>query len=221
MAEKYNWAEDPRPVCIVPDGGFASLKDIGDCKFPQDYVGTLISFSQKINDKNGKPLDGDNDLRAKEQKVKHAHKKIEKKEIKSEQPEFIATVEVPAPPVDVPKPPQKMDTFASLPLLTGAIAGAVSSAVGPMAANFVKTLSKNLLKSNKSNSKEEKKEQPTDCKTSQLNAFARFKMLETKVSALEKKERSADMNADRNNLEELIERIENLEKRRKNPRRIT
>ena len=97
----------------------------------------------------------------------------------------------------------------------------VNQDVGPMAANFVKTLLKNLLKSNKSNSKEEKKEQPTDCKTSQLNAFARFKMLETKVSALEKKERSADMNADRNNLEELIERIENLEKRRKNPRRIT
>jgi len=221
MTEKYNWAEDPRPVCTIPDGGFASIKDIGDCKFPQDYVGTLISFSQKINDKNGKPLDGDNDPSAKEQKVKHAHRKIEKKELKPERPEFIATVEAPEQPVDIPKPPQKMDTLASLPLLTGAIAGAVSSAVGPMAANFIKGLLKNLLKSNKSNSKEEKREQPTDCKTSQLNAFARFKTLETKVSALEKKERSADMSVDNNKLEELIERIENLEKRRKNPRRIT
>lgn len=221
MTEKYNWAEDPRPVCIVPDGGFASLKDIGDCKFPQDYVGTLISFSQRIHDKNGRPLDGDNDPRAKEQKVKHSHKKIEKKEIKPEQPKFIATVEAPTPPADIPKPPQKMDTIASLPILTGAIAGAVSSAVGPMAANFIKGLLKNLLKGNKSNPKEEKKEQPTDCKTSQLNAFARFKMLETKVSALEKKERSADMSVDTNKLEELTERIENLEKRRKNPRRRT
>jgi hypothetical protein len=219
MTTKYNWAEDPRPVCVIPDGGFTSLKDIGDCKFPQDYVGTLISYSQKIHDKNGNLLDGDNETKVKERKTEHAHKKIEKKEIKLEQPKFIATVEATTQPVDVPKLPQKMDTLASLPLLTGAIAGAITSAVGPMAVNFAKTLLKNLIKSNKSNSKEEKKEQPTDCKTSQLNAFVRFKKLEAKISALEKKEQSADMRVEGNNLEELIERIENLEKGRKNPRR--
>jgi hypothetical protein len=219
MSEKYIWAEDPRPVCIIPDGGFTSLKDIGYCKIPQDYVGALITYSQKIYDKNGKELDGDNETKVKERKTEHAHKKnekkevkIEKKEMKQEQPKLIATVGVPAQPADVPKPQQKMDTLTSLPLLTGAIAGAITSAVGPMAANFLKTLLKNLIKSNKSNPKEEKKEQPTDCKTSQLNAFARFKKLETKISALEKKEQSADINADRNNLEELIERIEKLEK---------
>ena len=229
MDKKYIWAEDPRPVCVIPDGGFSSLSQIGDdCKLPQDYSGPLVTFGSQIVDKHGHILDGDSDPHGKngcdhrdtkEWKAEHrVHKKVEKKEIKQEQPVTVATVQIPSRPLDIPKPPQKMDTLASLPMLTGAIAGAVSSAVGPMAANFIKGLLKNLLKSNKSNSKEEKKEQPTDCKTSQLNAFARFRMLEAKISALESKDNAGGFSVGGNSLEELIERIENLEKGRKKPK---
>jgi hypothetical protein len=225
MTDKYNWAEDPRPVCIIPDGGFSSLSQIGDCKFPQDYSGPLISFSSEIVDKHGHPLDGDNDPHGKngcdhrdtkEWKAEHRHKKIEKKEIKEVKTEQLtATVEVPTRPIDVPKPPQKADGLASLPILTGAIAGAVSSAAGPVAGKFLKTLFNKLFKNNKFNAKEDKKEQPTDCKTSQMNTFARFRTLEAKVSALEGKEGSGNIKVGSNSLEEIIERLENLEKGRK------
>lgn len=221
MSEKYNWAEDPRPVCIVPDGGFASLKDIGDCKFAQDYTGIFISFSQKIHDKKGRPLDGDYDPKAKiydQPKTDRKHKKVEKKEIKekvaSEQQTLVASVQVPSQPVDIPKPQNKADMASSYPLLTAAIIGAVSSAAGPMAANFLKSLFNNLLKSNKSTTKEQK-EQPTDCKTSQIKAFSRFKTLEGKVAALENKNNTQGGNIDNANIDELIERIEKLEKKMK------
>ena len=228
MTDKYNWAEDPRPVCVIPDVGFSSLSQIGDCKIPQDYSGPLISFSQEVIDKYGHPLDGDNDPHGKngcdhrdtkEWKAEHRHKKIEKKEVKVEQ--LTATVEVLPHPVDVPKPPQKADGLASLPILTGAIAGAVSSAAGPMAIKFLKSFLTKLLKNNKFSANEEKKEEPTDCKTSQLNTFARFRTLEAKVAALENKGDAASVKLDNNSLEEIIERLENLEKRRRKSKEIT
>jgi len=97
----------------------------------------------------------------------------------------------------------------------------VSSAAGPMASNLIKGLFKKLLKGNKSSLKEDKKEQPTDCKTSQMNAFARFKTLEAKIAALENKDSAGSLSANGNSLEELVERIENLEKGKGKPKERT
>ena len=216
----YNWNEDPRPVCVIPDGGFESLKDIGDCKISQDYVGTLITYSQKIYDKNGKELDGDNETKVNIKYKKKLEHKMEVKKIqKIEQPVIntISVVEVPTKPLDIPPPPKKAYVFSASPVLIGAFLGMIGGMVGPMITNFLKSQAKKISKKQKKT-----EDKSLDCKThnAQCNNrstqfSANIQTLETRIGNIESKT-SSDFPFGSNSIEDLVERIEKLEKKAKN-----
>jgi len=133
------------------------------------------------------------------------------------QAKTVATVEQPKADPVIPKPVPAPDHSAAITASIGALAGAVSSAGMPALTNLAKSFIKGKLKlKGKSGESrpEEEKEQPTDCKTHQIKASAKFASISARLSALENKGsgESKLFNADGNPLEDLEERIEKLEK---------
>ena len=127
----------------------------------------------------------------------------------------IAVVEQPKADPVIPKPQPVADNSAAITATIGALAGAISSAGMPAVMNLAKSFIKGKLKLNKSgnNKPEEEKEEPTDCKTHQLKAGAKFASINARLSALENKGSGISMES--NPLEDLEERIEKLEKQLK------
>jgi hypothetical protein len=126
----------------------------------------------------------------------------------------VATVSVPSKPVSVPPKPQ--GGVESLPILMGAIAGAVSSAGMPALNNLAKKLLKDMLKG-KSKAGEEKQE-VTDCKTHQIQSNARMTALSSRVTVLESQSKP-ELQLPSDDMEELVDRIEKLEKQLKPPKK--
>ena len=129
----------------------------------------------------------------------------------------IAVVEQPKADPVVPKPQPVADNSAAITATIGALAGAISSAGMPAVMNLAKSFIKGKLKLNKSgnNKPEEEKEEPTDCKTHQLKAGAKFASINARLSALESKIKppeSGGLEFDADNYEELVERVEKIEK---------
>lgn len=128
----------------------------------------------------------------------------------------IAVVEQPKVDPVIQKPQPVADNSAAITATIGALAGAVSSAGMPAVMNLAKSFIKGKLKINKSSESskpEEEKEEPTDCKTHQLKAGAKFASISARLSALENKGSGISMEG--NPLEDLEERIEKLEKQLK------
>lgn len=126
-----------------------------------------------------------------------------------------ATVAVVPNPIIKQTPPATLAD--ALPVITGAVAGAVSSVGMPALTNFAKSFLKDKLKLKKSDSKpEEEKEEPTDCKTHQIKASAKFASLSSRLTALEGKSNTSsgasNLSSLTDDLEELVERVEKLEK---------
>jgi len=132
----------------------------------------------------------------------------------SPQQQTIATVGQPKIDPVVPKPVPAGDASTTITVTIGAIAGAASSAGMPaltnLAKNFIKGKLKLKGKSGGDSKPEEEKEEPTDCKTHQLKASAKFASISARISALENK--GSGLSLDNNPLEDLEERIEKLEK---------
>ena len=126
----------------------------------------------------------------------------------------VATVEQPKADPVVPKPQPAPDHSAAITATVGALAGAISSAGMPALTNLAKSFIKGKLKlkgkSGGDSKPEEEKEEPTDCKTHQIKASAKFASISARISALENKETNYSL--DNNPLEDLEERIEKLEK---------
>ena len=128
----------------------------------------------------------------------------------------IAVVEQPKADPVIQKPQPVADNSAAITATIGALAGAISSAGMPAVMNLAKSFIKGKLKINKSSESskpEEEKEEPTDCKTHQLKAGAKFASISARLSALENKGSGISMEG--NPLEDLEERIEKLEKQLK------
>lgn len=128
-----------------------------------------------------------------------------------------ATVEQPKSDPVVPKPQPVPDHSAAITATVGALAGAISSAGMPALTNLAKSFIKGKLKLKGKSGEtkpEEEKDEPTDCKTHQLKASAKFASISARISALENRS-SGDsklFNGEANPLEDLEERIEKLEK---------
>jgi hypothetical protein len=129
----------------------------------------------------------------------------------------VAVVEQPKADPAVPKPQPAPDSSAAVTATIGALAGAISSAGMPALANLAKSFLKGKLKlKNKSggdSKPEEEKEEPTDCKTHQLKASAKFASISARLSALESKNSQGDspfgkLNSEETDLEERIIKIE-------------
>jgi hypothetical protein len=143
---------------------------------------------------------------------------VAKQEEKADAPvqQTVAVVEQPKADPVIPKPQPAPDHSAAITATVGALAGAISSAGMPALTNLAKSFIKGKLKfkSKSGDSKpEEEKEQPTDCKTHQIKASAKFASISARLSALENKGSSMSMGS--NPLEDLEERIEKLEKQLK------
>lgn len=127
----------------------------------------------------------------------------------------IATVEQPKADPVVPKPLPAADHSAAITATVGALAGAISSAGMPALTNLAKSFIKGKLKlkgkSGGDTKPEEEKDEPTDCKTHQLKAGAKFASITARLSALEGKGGGLSL-GETNPLEDLEERIEKLEK---------
>jgi hypothetical protein len=134
--------------------------------------------------------------------------------------EMVAVVEQPKADPVIPKPQPAEDHATAITATIGALAGAVSSAGTPALMNLAKSFIKGKLKvkGKSGDSKpEEEKEEPTDCKTHQVKASAKFASLSARLSALEGKEneKSSLFNKE-TSIKDLEERIEKLEKLIKN-----
>jgi len=126
----------------------------------------------------------------------------------------VATVEQAKSDPVVKKPEPAADHSAAVTAIVGALAGAVSSAGMPALTNLAKSFIKNKFKAKNNKTPEEEKDEPTDCKTHQIKASAKFASISARVAALENKESSL-LTANSNPLEDLEERIEKLEKQLK------
>jgi hypothetical protein len=130
----------------------------------------------------------------------------------------VATVEQPKTDPVVPKPQPVADHSAAITATVGALAGAVSSAGMPALANLAKSFIKGKLKlKGKSGSEsrpEDEKDEPTDCKTHQLKASAKFVSISARISALESRQNgdSKLFNNSDNSLDDIEERLEKIEK---------
>ena len=225
----YNWSEDTRPVCVVPEGGFTNLSQLDNCKLPEGYAGPLISFSSQIVDKHGHLLDGDWDPKrkngcdhreTKEWKAEHKVHKIHKEVKENPTTNTVAVVEVPSKPLDIPPPPKKADLIASAPMLMGAAAGMVSSMAGPMVTSFLKGQASKLLKGKKGIKEDKAEDKALDCKTHNLQCNTRSMQYSANIQALEARvgnleSKGSDLSFGANNIEELLERIQKLEKKAK------
>lgn len=127
----------------------------------------------------------------------------------------VASVEQPKADPVVPKPAPAGDASTTITVTIGALAGAASSAGMPAITNLVKNVLKNKLKGKKTSDKvEDESEEPTDCKTHQIKANARFAKLSVRVSALEGKPVAEEKSSfsSSSSFEDLEERIEKIEK---------
>jgi len=129
----------------------------------------------------------------------------------------IATLEQPKADPVVPKPQPAPDSSAAVTATIGALAGAISSAGMPALANLAKSFLKGKLKlkgkSGGDSKPEEEKEEPTDCKTHQIKAGAKFASISARISALEAKNSEGEspfkkLNSEDNDLEERLEKLE-------------
>lgn len=129
----------------------------------------------------------------------------------------VAIVEQPKADLVVPKPQPAADGSAAVTATIGALAGAISSAGMPaltnLAKNFIKSKLKIKGKSGADTKPEEEKDEPTDCKTHQIKASAKFASISARLSALESKNSQGDspfekLNSEDNDLEERIEKLE-------------
>jgi hypothetical protein len=128
--------------------------------------------------------------------------------------ETVASVGQPTLDPVVPKPLPAGDGSTTITVTIGAIAGAASSAGMPALTNLAKNFIKNKLKlkkGNGDNKPEEEKEQPTDCKTHQIKASAKFASISARLSALESKN-NGNSSFEKLNSEDTDERLEKLEK---------
>ena len=128
----------------------------------------------------------------------------------------VAVVEQPKADPVVPKPQPAADHATAITATIGALAGAVSSAGTPALMNIAKSFIKGKLKvkgKGGDSKPEEEKEEPTDCKTHQIKASAKFASISARISALENK--GSGLSMESNPLEDLEERIEKLEKQLK------
>jgi hypothetical protein len=146
---------------------------------------------------------------------------VAKQEEKIEAPiqQTVALVEQPKADPVVPKPQPATDHATAITATIGALAGAVSSAGTPALINIAKNFIKGKLKvkGKGSDSKpEEEKEEPTDCKTHQIKASAKFASISARLSALENKvPEKPELPFDIDEIELLEERVEKLEKQLK------
>jgi hypothetical protein len=128
----------------------------------------------------------------------------------------IATVEQPKADPVVPKPQPAADHATAITATIGALAGAVSSAGTPALMNIAKNFIKGKLKAKGKggdSKPEEEKEQPTDCKTHQIKASAKFASISARLTALESKvPEKPELPFDVDEIELLEERVEKLEK---------
>jgi len=125
----------------------------------------------------------------------------------------VATVEQPKADPVVAKPVPATDSSTAITATIGALAGAISSAGMPALVNLAKSFVKGKLKLKGKSAEsrpEDEKDEPTDCKTHQLKASAKFASISARISALENK--GSGLSMDTNPLEDLEERIEKLEK---------
>jgi len=131
--------------------------------------------------------------------------------------QIVAVVEQPKVDPVVPKPQPAPDHSAVITATIGALAGAISSAGMPALANLAKRFIKGKLKlkskSGGDSKPEEEKEEPTDCKTHQIKAGAKFASISARLSALESKNSQGDspfkkLNSEDNDLEERLEKLE-------------
>jgi hypothetical protein len=208
MAETYDYDNDLRPICtdLKSESSIDDfLKSHNECKFPPDK-----NFSFVLE-------------KFKQQEIVEPAKVVPDTKINTEVTTK-AIVAVPSKPVDVAPQQKHLDIAAALPVITGAIAGAISSSAGPMLTNLVKKQLKKLLKNKNKAIEEKEEEKATDCKTHNLQCNTRstkfatqIVSLETKISALEAKnsDQSGISSSSSSDIEELVERIETLEKKLK------
>ncbi len=229
-------------ICDLPTDGTCVTLDVfinktTDCIIPQ---GSCFGLQERIVDKHGHEIDGDwkQDkngewvLRDKDEcdhkdspEYKAEHKKVIKKVAKQEiiqtdtvtdittYTDTVAIVEVPK--VEV-KPPEKQPSFeAALPVVMGIVGGVA----GPMLTNLIKNFIKNKFKKpGQEQKEEEKQEEPTDCKTHQIKSNAKFLSFSKRLGLLEQKAettkegKSSDLDVDMDQVQDLAERIEKLEK---------
>ncbi len=131
--------------------------------------------------------------------------------------ETVATVEQPKADPVVPKPQPAGDGVTTITVTIGALAGAASSAGMPAVTNLVKNLIKNKLKFKKKggdSKPEEEKEEPTDCKTHQIKASAKFTSLSARITALENRPQPESKSSfDTDSFDDLDDKLKKLEKR--------
>jgi hypothetical protein len=144
---------------------------------------------------------------------------IAKPEEKKDVQKTVAVVEQPKSDPVVPKPQPAADHATAITATIGALAGAVSSAGTPALMNIAKNFIKGKLKvkgKGGDSKPEEEKEEPTDCKTHQIKASARFASISARLSALENKvPEKPELPFDIDEIELLEERVEKLEKQLK------
>ena len=129
--------------------------------------------------------------------------------------QLVAAVQQPKADPVVVKPQPAQDNAAAITAMIGALAGALSSAGTPALTNLVKSLLKDKLKFKKKGGdqkSEEEAEEPTDCKTHQLKASAKFASVNARLSALENKSSSGGSPLTEIDVEDVEERLQKLEK---------
>lgn len=133
--------------------------------------------------------------------------------------ETVASVGHPTIDPVVPKPVPAGDGSTTITVTIGAIAGAASSAGMPALTNLAKNFIKGKLKlkgKNGGDSKpEEEKDEPTDCKTHQIKASAKFASISARLTAIESKNNEVNLGNNKLNIEDLEERLEKIEKQLK------
>ena len=134
----------------------------------------------------------------------------------------IAVVEQPKADPVVAKPQPVGDHATAITATIGALAGAVSSAGTPALMNLAKSFIKGKLKLNakgggEQTRPEDRKEEPTDCKTHQIKAGAKFASISARITALENRPVQStndddELDFDSSDVDELKEKVKRLEK---------
>lgn len=135
---------------------------------------------------------------------------------------IVAVVEQPKADPVVPRPEPVGDHATAITATIGALAGAVSSAGTPALMNLAKSFIKGKLKLNgksapkQGNRPEDEKDEPTDCKTHQIKATAKFTSISARIAALENRPlpsgQDDELDFDSDDIDELKEKVKKLEK---------
>lgn len=205
--------DQDKQICDIPTDGSCvdvdTLSKLNDCKLP---VGSCIGLQTKIVDEHGHEIDGDwkKDKNGKWiERKKCEHKMISKSKInKDTQPDTnielqtSVTVEIPKKDPVVPQK-KEVDENTSMTFIISMICGIIGSS----ASTFVKNLFKSKNK--------QKEDEVTDCKTHQVKANMKFSSLSKRVTDIENKNKESGFDIDLEDLKNLKERIEKLEKNKK------